>query len=266
MRYLKTGVGLGQAVTVAFLVTYGGSTPRADASCGATIVDDLRLEHDLACAGDGLAVGADRIRIDLNGHMLAGGGTGAGITVTGRTDVTISGGIITGFAVGIRVSNSTDLTVKQNEFDGNPEGIDFQAGSVGNTVKDNVFINSATRAIMMRGNVTDNDIRNNRFTGNRIGILIFGGVGNTVKDNVVSGSTVAGIRLNVLAAGNVIKANTLTTNAAAVEFLVTTTGSAVGNEVKDNSISTNGCGVKGPTGGNELKANLFDGNVVDSCS
>jgi hypothetical protein len=46
-------------------------------------------------------------------------------------------------------------------------GIDFQAGSIGNTVKENVFRDSTTRGIMLRGN--------------RVGILVFGGVDNTLK-------------------------------------------------------------------------------------
>ena len=51
---------------------------------------------------------------------------------------------------GARVTASTDIEFKHNEFVGNPEGIDFQAGSIGNTVKENVFRDSTTRGIMLR--------------------------------------------------------------------------------------------------------------------
>ena len=238
----------------------------ADDLCGATILDDLKLDHDLACTGDGLIVGADGIRIDLNGHTLSGSGVGAGIVVTGRTNISISGGTVTNFAVAVRVNTSTDVVIKHNEFVANPEGIDLQAGSVGNTVKDNAFRDSATRGIMLRSNSSENDIKNNTFTGNRVGILVFGGVNNTLKHNSVSGSTLAGIRLNVIATGNVLKGNTVTSNFAGIEFLVTVTGSATGNDLNENTIVTNDCGLKGPTAGNDLKNNFFEGNGADTCS
>ncbi len=49
---------------------------------------------------------------------------------------------------------------------------------------------------MLRTNVTGNDIKNNRFINDRVGILIFGGVDNTLKQNEISGSSVAAIRIN----------------------------------------------------------------------
>ena len=234
--------------------------------CGATILDDLKLDHDLSCTGDGLIVGADGIRIDLNGYTLSGSGVGAGVVVTGRTNISISGGTVGNFAVGVRVNTSTDVVIKQNEFVANPEGIDLQSGSVGNTIKNNAFRDSITRAIMLRSNSSENDIKNNTFIGNRLGILVFGGVNNTLKQNIISGSTLAGIRINVIATGNVLKENTVTSNAAGIEFLVTPTGSATGNELTGNTIATNDCGLKGPTAGNDLKNNSFEGNVTDTCS
>jgi parallel beta-helix repeat protein len=259
----KTGIGL---LLFGCLLAATGRSAKADETCGATILADVKLEQDLTCAGDGLIAGADRIRIDLNGHSLSGGGTGVGITVIGRTDVTIVGGRIENFAVGVRVNTSTDVVIQHNELVGNPEGIDLQAGSVGAAIKDNAFSDSITRAIMLRSNSHDNDIKNNAFTGNRIGILVFGGVDNTLKDNLISGSTLAGIRINVIATGNVLKHNTVTSNAVGIDFIITATGSAVGNELKANTITANTCGLKGPTEDNTLKENTFDANVADVCS
>jgi parallel beta-helix repeat protein len=233
--------------------------------CGAMIFADVALDHDLTCTGGGLIVAADGIRIDLQGHTLLGSGTGVGMLVTGRTDVTIMGGIIRNFAAGVRVNTSTDVVIKANQFIQNAEGIDFEAGSVGNTVKDNAFRDSATRAIMLRSNTRDNDIKDNTLTNNRVGILLFGSLDSSVKNNLISGSSVAGIRVNVIATGNLVKDNTVGSNAAGIEFLVTPTGSATGNEFKANTVALNGCGVKGPTAGNEFKDNRFEDNVADTC-
>ena len=124
-----------------------------------------------------------------------------------------------------------------NEFVANGEGIDLQSGSVANTIKQNVFRDHTTRAVMLRTDSTDNDIKHNTFTGNRVGILVFGGVDNHLKHNVVSDSSLAGIRLNVIATGNLIKDNLVVSNVAGIEFLVTQTGSATGNDLVRNNTS-----------------------------
>ena len=83
------------------------SSPSSDL-CGATILADLRLDYDLACPGNGFIVGADGITIDLNGHTISGSGTGAGVNVTGRTNISIVGGTIRNFLAGVLTHNSTD--------------------------------------------------------------------------------------------------------------------------------------------------------------
>jgi len=238
----------------------------SDDLCGATIVESLKLDHDVMCTGDGLTVGADGIRIDLDGHRIAGGGSGVGMMVSGRRDVSITGGTITAFATAIRLVASTDVEIKHVEFNANPEGVDFQAGSVGNGVKDCLFRNSTIRGIMLRTNVTGNDIKNNRFVNDRVGILIFGGVDNTLEQNEISGSSIAGIRINQPADRNVLKDNLVSSSLAGIEFLVTPAGWAQENELKSNTIAGNACGLKGPTAGNTLKDNSFQGNTLDSCS
>jgi parallel beta-helix repeat protein len=256
------------AFVLACLATGAGWDAHLGANdlCGATVTADVRLDHDLVCTGDGLIIGADGISVDLNGHTVTGPGSGAGILVGGRADITIAGGVIRNFAVAIRLNAATGVVIRNTEFAGNGEALDLQAGSIGNTVKENVFRDSTIRAIMLRSNSRDNDIKSNILTGNRIGILVFGGIDNQIKDNVVSGSGLAGIRLNVIATGNVIKHNTVDASPVGIDFIVTPTGSATGNELKDNTLSGNACGLNGPTSGNTLKDNHFVGNVADVCS
>lgn len=240
-----------------------------DDLCGATILADLTLDHDLTCVGHGLIVGADGIKLKLHGHTITGSGTavgsGFGINVIGRTNVSITGGTVRNFEAGVRVMNSSDIVIKQNELGDNGDGVDFAAGSVGNTIKDNEFLNNGARGIMLRGGVTDNVIKDNRFSGNRVGILLFAGIDNSIKENVISASTLAGIRVNVLATGNLIVENLILSNPAGIEFLVTPTGSSTGNELVENRIAMNACGLKGPTDGNTFKENAFEANGVETC-
>jgi parallel beta-helix repeat protein len=257
--------GWTRALLFGCVLVTAGAPAAANGVCGAIITGDLRLDHDVVCAADGIVIGADGIRIDLNGHTLAGSGAGVGILVTGRTDVTIAGGAVRNFAAAVRLNNSTGIVIRQNEFTDNAEALDLQAGAIGNTVKENVFRDSTMRAIMLRGNSRDNDVKNNTFIANRIAILVFGGVENEIKDNLIAENSVAGIRLNVIATGNVIKSNTIAASAVGVDILVTPTGSATGNELKGNTLAGNGCGLNGPTTGNTVKDNLFEANVADVC-
>lgn len=252
-------------VVLVGIVFWSISTAAADDLCGATIVEDVRLDHDITCAVNGLIVGADGIKINLDGHTIAGQGSGVGISVVGRTDVSIKGGTIRNFLTGVLIVNSSGVVVHDTQLVDHVDGIDVQAGSVGNTIKANHFQGNRTRGIMLRGGVSAIVVKDNTFVANRTGILVNGPVGTTVKDNTVSSSTLAGIRIGVLATDNLVADNTITSNPAGIEFLVTPTGSAIGNTLRANTLALNGCALKGPLVGNTLAENVFQQNVADSC-
>lgn len=237
----------------------------ADDLCGATIVANVKLGHDLTCAGDGITIGADGIKLDLNGHRIAGSNSGSGVIVEGRTTVTVSGGMIRNFFAGVRVTNSTDVLIKANVFRENTDGVDCQTGCAGNTIKENEFWDNRARGVMVRGGTFDNVIKENSFTGNRVGVLLFASVDGIVKENTFSASGVAGVRINVFATGNLVVENTVESNPAGIEFLLTPTGSAAGNTIAENRIAMNTCGLKGPTSGNVIRENRFEGNGADAC-
>lgn len=234
-------------------------------ACGDIVVDDLRLETDLTCNGPGLIVGADGVRVNLNGHVIAGNGTSNGIDVANRSDVSIYGGTIRGFFAGVRAMNSTNIDIKNMRLEGNTDGVDLQAGSVGISIKDNEFAGNLTRGVMMRGSTTEVEVKSNTFSGNRVGILLFATVGADVKDNVISGSLLAGIRINQPTTGNLLAGNTLVSNPAGIEFLIVAGSGSTGNTLVDNQLVTNGCGFKGPLTGNTLKNNVLTGNTTDVC-
>jgi len=158
------------------------------------------------------------------------------------------------------------VVVKDNQLIANGDGVDLQAGSVANTIKANHFQDNLTRGIMSRSFSSANTIKDNTFTGNRVGVLLFGATDSTVKDNTLSLSGLADIRINVIAANNLIQENTVTSSPAGIEFLITPTGSSIGNTLRENTIALNTCGLKGPTAGNTLTGNVFEANASDTCS
>ena len=233
--------------------------------CGTVIVDDLTLDHDLVCPGSGLIAGADGITLNLNGHVISGAGSGDGVAIVGRTDVTVKGGRIQNFTSGVRITTSSDVQIKNTTLADNLEGIDCAADCTGSTFKANEFRNNRSRGIMLRGATRDNVVKDNVFDGNRVGILLFGAVDSTVKDNILSSSILANIRVNVLATRNTIKDNTASTSPAGIEFLITPTGSATGNSVIENTLIANPCGLKGPLAGNIVRNNVFVATATEIC-
>jgi parallel beta-helix repeat protein len=246
--------------------TAASHTIATDVACGATVLTDLRLEKDLTCPSDALIVGADGVKINLNGHTITGAGVGLGITVRNRTNVDIFGGTIRNFLTGIMVATSTDVVIKDNGFTGNREGV-FFAGVTGGTIKHNIAWQNSQRGFMIRPTgtgalSTDNIVVDNVITGNPSGILVFGQPGNTIKANVISQSTVGGIDLTGGgASSNIVKDNLLTNNAAGIKFGPGWTG----NDFIANAIQSNTCGIQGTTTGNTFKENEFSGNTTDRC-
>lgn len=118
---------------------------------------------------------------------------------------------------------------------------------------------------MLRSNTSANQIKENTFTGNRVGILLFGTSGATVKENTLSSNLLAAIRVNVIATGNLLAENIAISNPAGIEFLITPTGSSTGNTLRENTLALNTCGLKGPLAGNTLTENVFQGNTADTC-
>jgi parallel beta-helix repeat protein len=251
---------------VTAIPTSARGTVSTTASCGGAVATDLRLEADLTCAGDGLIVDGDGVRINLNGHTITGAGVGLGITVRSHHDVVVHGGTIQGFVTGIMVATSTGVVIKDNGFTQNREAV-FLAGAAGNTIKNNAAWQNTSRGIMIRPTgsgalSTDNVVMDNVLTSNPSGILVFGQPGNTFKANTISGSTVAGFDLTGGGASdNVFTANVLVNNAAGIKF-----GPGwIGNLFSENLLQANVCGLQGSTAANTFKENVFVANTIDVC-
>jgi parallel beta-helix repeat protein len=103
---------------------------RADAnhvSCGDSITADTTLDSDLVnCPNNGIVIGADRITLDLNGHLVDGDGTPAagcdnqkepcdfGLFNDGHDGVTVRGGSVREFAVGVLFGTTTGGRARHN--------------------------------------------------------------------------------------------------------------------------------------------------------
>src|SRR5262245_26622600 len=85
--------------------------------CGVTVTEDLVLDQDLNCAAGGIIVGADGIKLNLQGHSITGSLTGTGILINGRTGITVfGGGTIANFQTGVLAAAATDVVIKDTTF------------------------------------------------------------------------------------------------------------------------------------------------------
>ena len=135
MCILREWVGRGAAVLSLALALSMVPTAAAFAAgpvhCGDVLTQDTVLKHDLTnCGGDGLIIGADGVKVDLNGHKIDGtdAAGSAGIRNTGHDNVKINGGGVQGsgireFKTGIRLRGAHHNRVRGLNVDGSSFGI-----------------------------------------------------------------------------------------------------------------------------------------------
>jgi nitrous oxidase accessory protein NosD len=182
------------------LAAGAGATRSKPIACGDTITASVKLDHDLTdCPSNGVIIGADGITLDLNGHTIDGDDAqqdcepGAdcdlGVLNVGHRAVTINGGAIDEFGLGLLVAGSDenrlrDLAVTANEF----AGILMVDGDGGD---------------ISRSSVT----RNGTATGGS-GIVLFNADHSRVTRDVVSANGDTGIEAHdsrrILVADNVV--------------------------------------------------------------
>ncbi len=280
---------------IAFLIPDSSQAQPSQVSCGAAITTDTKLNSDLVnCPNEGIVIGADNITLDLNGHTVSGDSTpfptcpdGAfcdvGIDNTaGHTGVTIKGGSVNGFAVGVFVlgasenriqglsaanntifglivGNATATRVDHNNVLDGVSGI-VMFDSQDSSIEHNSVAGAHGYAIPVFGSRRVR-IENNVLDGNDHGILLDSSDDNEVKVNRISNSGGSSIDIGH-ANDNRLENNVLTNNGDGVVLF-----EAHGNELSHNSVTGTGFFGFPDTGGfgiilDGATDNLLQGNTV----
>lgn len=186
----KTGT-----IALALAATIGASTaPPALAGgsgsppvrCGQVISHDTRLSRDLLnCPGTALTIGADRVTLDLGGHLVDGVNApgSEGIAVDGHAGVTIENGAVRDFrvnGVALRAASHarvSDLAIKRVGA-GGAESEDVSAGLFvdgsdgveidGNRISNDVEAYQSDGIVVLgskRPEITRNDTSRNAWNG-----------------------------------------------------------------------------------------------------
>jgi parallel beta-helix repeat protein len=245
-------------------------------NCGDTVTGDTTLDSDLVdCPGNGIVIGADDVKLDLNGHTIDGDGElgcddfyacDFGVDNTGGYDgVTIENGSIRDFATAAFVFDARDARLRRLSASHNILGGLLLIASPGarierNTVSGNglttdqagliVFDSSEIR--IERNTVSDNG---------DIGMFLVGVGDSRVERNAVSGNPETGIGLD--GGGNAISRNRVVRNGEGISV------GGDNNTITRNHVADSVAGVAGSGVGIFIAAgedNLVEGNLVARAS
>jgi len=120
-----------------------------------------------------IEVQRDNIQIDGSGYTLQGTGTGWGISLFNRSNVTVKNTRITSFWQGIRLESSNNTVVSGNSITNTYCGIGLYSYSSGNNLSRNVLTNNNNGIELgtwsSANTISDNAISNNLLVGILVG-------------------------------------------------------------------------------------------------
>jgi large repetitive protein len=269
--FLATAV----AATILLALT-AGQALASHVQCGDVITQDTTLDSDLIdCSGDGIAIGADNITLDLNGHTIDGTSAPRFLGVRDKsepdptpdcqdcvrahTGVIVKGGAISEFAYGIGsdvVGGSMslrNLTVSDTTTAGvllHGRGNELLESDISHNLGRGVDIESDHSVRIERNMIADNAraglfvgyshdglVRNNRVTGNEVGIAAEQIRRQTIEGNAISANG-TGMSFEETVAESTFRANDVSGNFG--DGIFSNGGCFCTNLLDHNTIRSNG--------------------------
>jgi parallel beta-helix repeat protein len=128
-----------------------------------------------------IVIEKDDIVVDGAGHTLEGAGSGKGIDLTGRSNVTIKNTNIINFKTGIDLSKSYNITISGNNVANNEYGIDLVDSSNNSISGNNIVANNWYGIVLYYS--SNNVISGNNITNNYYGIYLESSSNNRIYHN-----------------------------------------------------------------------------------
>jgi len=131
---------------------------------------------------DSIVIERDSIVVDGAGHTVQGTGSGVGMRLSERSNVTICNSYITYFLSGIELYSSNNITVTRNNITNNEQGIWLDYSSNNSISGNNITANSWCGIFL--GGSSGNIIAGNIFADS--GLVVDNSYGNIVENNLVN--------------------------------------------------------------------------------
>jgi parallel beta-helix repeat protein len=223
-----------------------------------------------------LVVERDNIVVDGDYYMLQGIGGGNGVTLSGRSNVTIRNIEIKAFSSGIVLSGSSNSSIVGNKMTNNGgNGIDLPASSY-NSIVGNKMTNNAGQGVHLSGSSSHNSIVGNNITNNGgHGVFIYSGWSscwyNSIAGNSIINNGGHGIYLQAISYPSSSSYNSIVRNSIAnngehgirIEGIPGASGDSSYNSIVGNKIANNTYGINllGPCPHNFIYYNDFVNNT-----
>jgi parallel beta-helix repeat protein len=216
-----------------------------------------------------ITMDSNSIILDGAGYGLTGSGTGDGVYLSGRSNVTVRNLIVSDFNRGFYVKNSAGILLADNKVSGTWRGIVLD-GSSNNLVAGNTASNNTTggdsAGILVGGSSNQNMVLNNNASYNgSTGIWIYGSNGNYVIKNLTV-SNKFGFFVDNGGRYNLIASNTATKQDCSGCCGIRLAFSSNENTVTDNAMSENyyGFHLWSSSSGNQIYHNNFIANKTQA--
>ncbi len=216
-------------------------------SCGATITSDTVLTADLLnCGGLGIAVGANSVTLNCQGHVISGTPPnpfyqGTGVRLAYRQNVTVENCEVRSFWYGFELSNSSENILLRNTSHDNFSGFCVHNGSSlnllhHNTARNNNGAGSCGGGISLENASSNNITSNLAYYNSGTGVVLSGGSSNLLSYNIAYGNqvglTVSGT--GSIATSNVAYGNGSSTGSYGILLIGAKNCTVEGNDVHDN--------------------------------
>jgi len=127
------------------------------------------LTRDLNCEGTALTIGEDDITLNCNGHTIKGDGTGIGIDINDKFNVSVHNCYIENFETGVYVNNSDLVSIGKYIYTGKPgppwTDVPITEDYAGEPIASKIFNNKW--GILVDGSSSNVDISNNEIRHNK---------------------------------------------------------------------------------------------------
>jgi len=205
---------------------------------------------------DEIVVERDNILLDGQGYLLQGTGSGIGITLSGRSNVTLRNIEINAFIIGVWLYSSSDNTVSGNNITNNGDGVNLRSSS-DNTISGNNITANSYAGVLLWSSSNFNTVSGNNITNSGTGVLLWSSSNfNTVSGNNITNSGY-GVSLGS-SYNNTVSSNNITANYYHGVLL----DSSSDNTISGNNIADNDYGVSlGSSYNNTIYHNNFVNNT-----
>jgi len=221
-----------------------GSIDPPDAPISSVDNVTYTLTGDVTSDADGIVVERDSIVVDGGGYMVETTGSGNGITLSGRTNVTIQNTTVKAFYYGIYLYSSNNDTISGNNITNSVEGI-YLYSSFDNNINENNITANNLLDIYYWGihlySSSSNSISGNNIVGNNItannqyGIFLYRSSDSSINGNNIT-NNMEGIYVDY--SFNVgITGNNITNNNYGMELYESINNTLSENMMNDNKFS-----------------------------